>query len=324
LPTQFANLQGAYTYSTTLQCSSSPGDPSCICYTTLADYVCHAFPDDAYFTDQIFVGLICVAVALPVTMFLERCFEIANEVEGAAESWVAWGGIWRMLLGKRAHKDWRWADADDPPSEFVQLLTTAPGYGALAKFALRKALSGLLRKGAAKDGERSEGAEVDEGHRTPGQAKSGLKLEAPSSSGEESKSEEGDARRAALARRLYAAAGLLGVYVTWAIFSWFIFTYGMIIYRRLGPEAEKQFVKTWGVGIGLDQAQQWQDVGKEALKVAALIVILDMLRVTTHRAWFEDFCDFASCQALLFKGSARSLWGQISVLIRHQSRVQAG
>ena len=324
LPTQFANLQGAYTYSTTLQCSSSPGDPSCICYTTLADYVCHAFPDDAYFTDQIFVGLICVAVALPVTMFLERCFEIANEVEGAAESWVAWGGIWRMLLGKRAHKDWRWADADNPPSDFVQLLTTAPGYGALAKFALRKALGVLLRKGAAKDGERSEGAEVDEGHHTSELGKSGLKLEAPSSSGEESKSEEGDARSAALARRLYAAAGLLGVYVTWAIFSWFIFTYGMIIYRRLGPEAEKQFVKTWGVGIGLDQAQQWQDVGKEALKAAALIVILDMLRVTTHRAWFEDFCDFASCQALLFKGNARSLWGQISMLIRHQSRVQAG
>ena len=322
LPTQFANLQGAYTYSTTLQCSSSPGDPSCICYTTLADYVCHAFPDDAYFTDQIFVGLICVAVALPVTMFLERCFEIANEVEGAAESWVAWGGIWRMLLGKHAHKDWRWAH--DAPSDLVQLLTAAPGYWALAKFALRKALSALLRNGAAKDGERSEGAEVDEGHRSSELGKSGLKLEAPSSSGEESKSEEGDARSAALARRLYAAAGLLGVYVTWAIFSWFIFTYGMIIYRRLGPEAEKQFVKTWGVGIGLDQAQQWQDVGKEALKVAALIIILDMLRVTTHRAWFEDFCDFASCQALLFKGSARSLWGQISVLVRHQSRVQSG
>jgi len=327
LPTQFPGLQGAFTYSPTVQCSSSPGDPSCVCRTTLDDYVCHAFPDDAYFTDQIFVGLICVAVALPVTMFLERCFEIANEVEGAAEGWVAWGGILSLLLGKRAHKEWRWADADDPPSDLVQLLATGAGWRELFKFALGKVLHAFRPPTSSKTSAGGRGldggggspkAEVDRAHRLS-------QRDSPaSSSGHESKSEESDARSAALARRLYAATGLLGVYVTWAIFSWFIFTYGMIIYRRLGPEAEKQFVKTWGVGIGLDQAQQWQDVAKEALKAAALIVILDMLRVTSHRAWFEDFCDFASVQALLFKGTASSLWGQLSVLVRHQSRVQAG
>jgi hypothetical protein len=313
LPTQFPGLQGAFTYSPTVQCSSSPGDPSCTCRTTLDDYVCHAFPDDAYFTDQIFVGLICVAVALPVTMFLERCFEIANEVEGAAEGWVIWAGVWRLVLGKHVHKDWRWADADDPPSDFVQLLATGPGWREVANFAFCKVLHLTSAKGS--DGEGSAKAEIDRAHRLS-------QSDAASSSGQ--KSEGGDAQRAAVVRQMYAAAGLLGVYVTWAIFSWFIFTYGMIIYRRLGPEAERQFVKTWGVGIGLDQAQQWQDVAKEALKAAALIVVLDMFRVTTHRAWFEDFCDFASCQALLFKGTAHSLWGQISVLIRHQSRVQAG
>ena len=37
--------------------------------------VCHAFPDDAYITDQFFVALIGVAVALPVDMFLQRAFE---------------------------------------------------------------------------------------------------------------------------------------------------------------------------------------------------------------------------------------------------------
>ena len=98
----------------------------------------------------------------------------------------------------------------------------------------------------------------------------------------------------------------------------------MIIYRRLGPEAEKQFVKTWGVGVGLDNVQQWRDVLKEATKAAALIIVLDVLRVTSHRAWFEEFADFASVQALLFKGTTRSLWGQVSLLVRHQSRVQAG
>ena len=98
----------------------------------------------------------------------------------------------------------------------------------------------------------------------------------------------------------------------------------MIIYRNLGADAETQFAKTWGVGVGLDNVQQWQDVLKEATKAAALILVLDMLRVTSHRAWFEEFADFASVQALLFKGTTRSLWGQVTLLVRHQSRVQAG
>ena len=35
---------------------------------------------------QLFVSIICVAIALPVTLFLENLFEKANEVEGARES----------------------------------------------------------------------------------------------------------------------------------------------------------------------------------------------------------------------------------------------
>ena len=209
LPTQFANLQGAYVYSITLQCSSTPDDPSCICHTTLGDYTCHAFPDPAYVTDQLFVGLICIAVALPVTLFLERAFETANEVDGAAEGWVIWGGLWRLALGKNAHKRWRWTNPDDPPGEFVQLLTADPGYWDLAKFAVGKALRQLRQRlwprpasseaepPTAQDGDASESDEAYD---------------------------DADARSGALARRAYAAAGLLGVYVTWAIFSWFIFT----------------------------------------------------------------------------------------------------
>jgi hypothetical protein len=43
LPTQFASVQGAFVYGL-------PGLETC--NPTLADYVCHAFPDDAYVTDQ--------------------------------------------------------------------------------------------------------------------------------------------------------------------------------------------------------------------------------------------------------------------------------
>ena len=42
-------------------------------------------------------------------------------------------------------------------------------------------------------------------------------------SGEE---EEDEGAQDALMKRLYAGAGLLGIYMSWAIYSWFIFTYG--------------------------------------------------------------------------------------------------
>ncbi len=96
----------------------------------------------------------------------------------------------------------------------------------------------------------------------------------------------------------------------------------MIIYRNLGPEAQEQFSTTWGIGYGMDNVQQWRDVAQEAAKAALIIVILDLLRVTSNRAWFEEFCDFTSVQALLFSGKARSMWGQLRVLVKNQSRVQ--
>ena len=87
--------------------------------------MCHAFPDDAYVTDQFFVGLISVAVALPVDMFLARAFEVANEVDGAPEAWLTYGGKWKLLLGKHAHADWHFTDETrKQPSELVMFIMT--------------------------------------------------------------------------------------------------------------------------------------------------------------------------------------------------------
>ena len=87
MPTQFATVQGAFVY----------GDPGAeTCHATLADYICHQFPDDAYFTDQFFVSIICVAIALPVSLFIQNLFEQANEVEGAVESWLSFDGKVRL------------------------------------------------------------------------------------------------------------------------------------------------------------------------------------------------------------------------------------
>jgi hypothetical protein len=67
--------------------------------------------------------------------------------------------------------------------------------------------------------------------------------DAQRSSGAPSASDGAAARSDALVKRLYSVAGLLGVYVTWAIMAWFIFTYGMLIYKQLGANAQAEFAK---------------------------------------------------------------------------------
>ena len=71
------------------------------------------------------------------------------------------------------------------------------------------------------------------------------------------------ARAEAWSKRLYAFGGLIGVYAFWAAFSWVIFTYGMLIYRQMGDQAQKKFTQSWGISFGMDSATQWQDVAKE-------------------------------------------------------------
>ena len=92
----------------------------------------------------------------------------------------------------------------------------------------------------------------------------------------------------------------------------FCFTYGMIICapacprlrslgtdaltrrsladKNLGPEAQNAFSQTWGVSYALDNCTEWQDVIIEACKAAVILVLLDLLRITKDRPWFEARC----------------------------------
>jgi hypothetical protein len=47
----------------------------------LAEYTCHAFPDDERPVDSLVVALIAFALALPVTLFCKTMFEVANDNE---------------------------------------------------------------------------------------------------------------------------------------------------------------------------------------------------------------------------------------------------
>ena len=62
----------------------------------------------------------------------------------------------------------------------------------------------------------------------------------------------------------------------------------MIIYRSLSPAASQTFAGTWGVSQALDQAQQWKDVLNEAVKASIILVILELLRLSSDLQWFED------------------------------------
>ena len=122
----------------------------------------------------------------------------------------------------------------------------------------------------------------------------------------------------------------------------------MIIYKSLGADAETQFANQWGVGYAMDNASEWQEVCKTAVKTALILVILDLLRITKDRPWFEEHTDFVSvqvrtttrvaaccarvnalrltrrppsAQAMLFNGAARNWWTQTKVLVRYQTRL---
>jgi len=176
------------------------------------------------------VGLISVAVALPVDLFLARAFELANEGD-APESWLeAPAGKWKLLVGKNGHNDWRLADPKRPISDIVLWLIR---YGEEPIYATVFRLLAWLRR------------------------KLRAKLFGPEPKEEEEEDTDGagtsasaEARAEALTKRLYSMLGLLGVYLCWTIFSWFIFTYGMLIYKTLGDKAQQEFAKTWGIGYG--------------------------------------------------------------------------
>ena len=75
------------------------------------------------------------------------------------------------------------------------------------------------------------------------------------------------------------------------------------------------------MGFAVNNASEWQEVFKTAVKAALLIVVLDALRVTRNSDWFEQHLDFVSMQAVLFNGAARGWAAQTWALVRMQARL---
>jgi hypothetical protein len=270
LPDQFASLPVLPDYPNGLQ-----------------DFVCHAFPDDASQLDSLIVAAIAVAVGLPVAAFLAGCFEVANDSE-CPESWLEWNGWRKIVLGHNANRKWHYTRFK-PPSHYVKWYcrsaeTPTPELMVHTWLSLRAFLTRTDTPWVIEAREAEEAATASAAKAAD---EDGLEA-APGSKASGSAASTSSSLRSAKELRNYKcvvmSTGLLGVLITWAIFTcacqcacgWmlaaqaasvlctrmlavltcvacagFIFVYGMEIYSLLGESAEQSFARSWGVSYGV-------------------------------------------------------------------------
>jgi hypothetical protein len=168
------------------------------------------------------VALISLAVALPVGIFVGSAFELANDSE-APESWLAWSGAPRMLLGRGANRRWHWTGARGPPSRFVRWwcrCADAPKVETLLNgwLALWAWVTGgkpfwvVEAEEAAAAAAAYEPSGDDDDKHAPSEASSGAS----------------SAAALLVKKRAYTVLGLGTVAACWVIFSWIIFTCALL------------------------------------------------------------------------------------------------
>ena len=327
----------------------------------LQDWTCTAFPNDDSQIDSFIVGLISIAIAIPVTVFITTCFGIANDNE-APESWLEWSGWRKLVFGMNAHRRWHYTRGD-PPVRYVKWYVRSAGapvtetaanlwrsfYAWVTNSETPWAEEAIEAEQAADEeaaqqklSRFSQGA--DDGHSrrfsqggTPG---AGRRMSASKSNGADAGrrmsessvepsddfntralSEDGSAVELATYKHRVVAIGIAATAICWAMFTWFIFTYGMLIYRLLGEGAESSFSRSFGISYGMGAAQEWKDVAIEACKAAVILVILETLFLTPNPKWLEEHIDYLSLQALLLKQTGLGWTGQIKRLWHHTKRL---
>ena len=99
--------------------------------------------------------------------------------------------------------------------------------------------------------------------------------------------------------------------------------YGSIIYQLLGDKAQEQFSHDWAVGLGLDQANQWQSVVKSAVQAAIILTIIHRLDLVSPQQWLEVHLDQFSVQAAMFHCSAKGFFARLGHVMQHMARIEA-
>ena len=283
----------------------------------LADWKCTAFPDDEDNQfDALLVGLISIGVSMPVAYVLSTCFEIANDSE-APENWLEWVGIQKLIWGRRAHRGWHYTGPAGQPNRFVRWYcrsSTAPVAETAANLC-RSFLAWLTCSDAPWTVEAREAAVAAALEANQGDAAkengAACQHEAASELGDDSGSTSslGSARELKRSKRAAMAFGIGGTILTWTIFAWFIFvrvqsvfnfrpvypadrpapaqTYGALIYRLLGGNAEESFARSWGISYAMNAVTEWDDILREALKGAFVMVLMERLFLTRNSSWLE-------------------------------------
>ena len=245
------------------------------------DYVCTAFPDDENPIDSFLVGLISLAVALPVTMFLESSFSLSNTVM-SPDLWLDWPGVWWLfLIGKEANKNWWYTEGGVLPSRIARWYARFYSQGEPTIVTIRNIFirikCWLLRKPCPweEEPEEDEAAAEEVDHyelatstgsprwSSPGSPRmSSVRmalgrrsvrlsqsaayqagLMSPETEAEKEAREE--AAGDVLIKRVLLSAGIIGTGITWVLFAWFTFTYGLLIYNTLGAKAQDSFVNRY-------------------------------------------------------------------------------
>jgi hypothetical protein len=287
--------------------------PQCVPTNPVQDYYCTAFPDDENQLDAILVGLIAIAIALPVAIFCQSFFELSNEVDTPG-TWLAFdgGGFPLRFIPSIAglHQDWHFT-RDGPgtqPSRFVRWYMRYYLNGEQLIITILNLVRRLLftLRGKPPPWEEQLEEEGDRGSHA---------------SSEERAAAAAEARAEAIKKRLIASAGVAGITLAWVIMAWFVFAYGLLIYNTLGASAEQQFTRSWGISYAMDNATEWQDIAKEALRGIIILAILERLMLTRHSSWLDEHVDFYSVQALLFQEKVVSYWKQVMLFFQFQKRL---
>lgn len=101
---------------------------------------------------------------------------------------------------------------------------------------------------------------------------------------------------------------------------WIIFVYGLLVYKLLGVNAEREFVRGWLTGLGLDNLNSFRDVLKEALKVLIIVALVEPFLVP-RQWWFQQHVDVRpASRALLLAAFSLAACGRRRVfVVRHRS-----
>lgn len=102
----------------------------------------------------------------------------------------------------------------------------------------------------------------------------------------------------------------------------FVFVYGLLVYNLLGTRAETDFIQSWLVALGVDNASQWREVLQDALKAGALLFLADRLWLLSNSRWMEDHVDYLSVQATMLTGATLTRWQRIKAHLNFYAYVQ--